>query len=153
MIGAVSPGARRNSQDCGDPIPSKRSGASSAAAAAAIIEGRANRHIDRPVTDTWWQRGVIYQIYPRSFQDANGDGIGDLDGILQRVEYCVSLGIDVLWLSPIYPSPMADFGYDVSDYYHSFLKEQPDLNWRNPDVVSAQRRGGLANETRAKVLL
>jgi alpha-glucosidase len=172
---------------------------------------------------------VIYQIYPRSFQDANGDGIGDLDGIMQRVEYCASLAVDVLWLSPIYPSPMADFGYDVSDYknvhpmfgtlaefdeltaeikrrdmklildyvpnhtsdehpwfkdsrsgrhsskrdwylwhdpradggppnnwlsnfggsawewdahtgqyyYHSFLNEQPDLNWRHPDVVSA----------------
>jgi alpha-glucosidase len=181
------------------------------------------------MTHTWWQRGVIYQIYPRSFQDANGDGIGDLDGTMQRVEYCASLGVDVLWLSPIFPSPMADFGYDVSDYnnvhpmfgtlakfdelvaeikrrdmklildyvpnhtsdehpwfkdsrssrrsskrdwylwqdpradggppnnwlshfggsawewdarteqyyYHSFLKEQPDLNWRNPDVVSA----------------
>jgi alpha-glucosidase len=68
------------------------------------------------MTDTWWQRGVIYQIYPRSFQDANGDGIGDLDGIMRRLEYCASLGVDVLWLSPIYPSPMADFGYDVSDY-------------------------------------
>src|SRR5882762_6016924 len=68
------------------------------------------------MTDTWWQRGVIYQIYPRSFQDTNGDGIGDLDGILQRLEYCASLGVDVLWLAPIYPSPMADFGYDVSDY-------------------------------------
>ncbi|HEY3658467.1 MAG TPA: alpha-amylase family glycosyl hydrolase [Steroidobacteraceae bacterium] len=181
------------------------------------------------MTHTWWQRGVIYQIYPRSFQDANADGIGDLDGIMQRVEYCASLGVDVLWLSPIFPSPMADFGYDVSDYnnvhqmfgtlakfdelvaeikrrgmklildyvpnhtseehpwfkdsrsgrrsskrdwylwhdpradggppnnwlshfggsawewdahtgqyyYHSFLKEQPDLNWRHPDVVSA----------------
>jgi alpha-glucosidase len=181
------------------------------------------------MTDTWWQRGVIYEIYPRSFQDANGDGIGDLDGIMRRLEYCTSLGVDVLWLSPIYPSPMADFGYDVSDYtdvhpmfgtlakfdeltaeikrrdmklildyvpnhtsdqhpwfkesrssrrsskrdwylwhdpgadggppnnwlsnfggsawewdahtgqyyYHAFLKEQPDLNWRHPGVVSA----------------
>jgi alpha-glucosidase len=68
------------------------------------------------MTDTWWQRGVIYQIYPRSFQDADGDGIGDLDGIMRRLEYCAWLGADVLWLSPIYPSPMADFGYDVSDY-------------------------------------
>lgn len=68
------------------------------------------------MTNTWWQRGVIYQIYPRSFQDGNGDGIGDLDGIMRRLEYCASLGVDVLWLSPIYPSPMADFGYDVSDY-------------------------------------
>lgn len=174
----------------------------------------------------WWQRGVIYQIYPRSFQDSNGDGIGDLTGITSRLDYLKDLGVDALWLSPIFPSPMADFGYDVSDYanidprfgtmadfdalvaaaharglrvlldyvpnhtsnqhpwfvesrtsrtnprrdwyvwrdpgprggppnnwvavfggsawtldsatgqyyYHAFLKEQPDLNWRNPDV-------------------
>jgi alpha-glucosidase len=177
----------------------------------------------------WWQRAVIYQIYPRSFQDSNGDGIGDLAGIRRRLDFCVSLGIDAVWLSPIYPSPMADFGYDISNYtdidstfgtmrdfdrmldeikhrglklildyvpnhtsnqhpwfeesrssrdnpkrdwylwrdplpggglpnnwlsnfggpawsldpltgqyyYHSFLKEQPDLNWRNPAVVEA----------------
>ena len=177
----------------------------------------------------WWQRAVIYQIYPRSFQDSDADGIGDLEGIRRRLSFCVSLGIDALWLSPIYPSPMADFGYDVSNYigidplfgsmgdfdrlleetkrsglklildfvpnhtsdqhpwfelarssrdstkrdwylwrdpapdgsppnnwlsnfggpaweldpltgqyyYHSFLKEQPDLNWRNPQVVAA----------------
>jgi alpha-glucosidase len=68
------------------------------------------------MTDQWWQRGVIYQIYPRSFQDADADGIGDLRGIAQRLEYCADLGVDVLWLSPIYSSPMADFGYDISDY-------------------------------------
>ena len=175
---------------------------------------------------TWWQRGVIYQIYPRSFQDSDGDGIGDLAGIERRLDYFAELGVDALWISPIYPSPMADFGYDVADhcgvdprfgtladfdrllaaaharnlklildfvpnhtseqhpwfiesrssrnnprrdwylwrdpapdggppnnwisdfggsawewdepsgqyYYHAFLKEQPDLNWRNPDV-------------------
>jgi alpha-glucosidase len=65
---------------------------------------------------SWWQRGVIYQIYPRSFQDSNGDGIGDLRGILERLDYCVRLGVDAIWLSPVYPSPMVDFGYDVSDY-------------------------------------
>jgi alpha-glucosidase len=64
----------------------------------------------------WWQKGVIYQIYPRSFQDSNGDGIGDLNGILSRLDYLVGLGIDAVWLSPIFPSPMADFGYDVADY-------------------------------------
>lgn len=64
----------------------------------------------------WWQRGVIYQIYPRSFQDTNGDGIGDLPGIIQRLDHVVKLGVDAIWISPIYPSPMADFGYDVSDY-------------------------------------
>lgn len=64
----------------------------------------------------WWEGGVIYQIYPRSFQDSNGDGIGDLEGIRQRLDYVASLGVDAIWLSPIFPSPMADFGYDVSDY-------------------------------------
>ncbi|MHA4741225.1 alpha-amylase family glycosyl hydrolase [Dyadobacter sp. MSC1_007] len=64
----------------------------------------------------WWQTGIIYQIYPRSFQDSNGDGIGDLKGILQRLDYLQWLGVDCVWLSPIYPSPMADFGYDISDY-------------------------------------
>jgi alpha-glucosidase len=64
----------------------------------------------------WWQTGVVYQIYPRSFQDTNGDGIGDLPGIISRLYHLVSLGVDALWISPIYPSPMADFGYDISDY-------------------------------------
>ncbi len=177
----------------------------------------------------WWARGIVYQIYPRSFQDSNGDGIGDLPGIIDRLDYLRWLGVDAIWLSPIYPSPMADFGYDVADftdihpmfgtladfdrllaeaharglkvildfvpnhssdrhpwfqesrasrtnpkrdwyvwrdpapdgapptnwlshfggsgwewdqatgqyYYHAFLKEQPDLNWRNPEVVAA----------------
>jgi alpha-glucosidase len=177
----------------------------------------------------WWQRGVIYQIYPRSFQDSNGDGVGDLSGIIARLDHLVDLGVDAVWISPIYPSPMADFGYDVSNYcdvapifgtladssrliteahsrklkvifdfvpnhtsnqhpwflmsrssrkneyrdwyiwhdpapgdgppnnwlsnfggsawewdektgqyyYHSFLKEQPDINWRNPEVKHA----------------
>src|ERR1700692_4819220 len=171
----------------------------------------------------WWQHGIVYEIDSRSFQDSNGDGVGDLNGILQRLDYLVQLGIDAIWLSPIYPSPMADFGYDVADYcaidrvfgtmedfdrllsevhrrglkmildfvpnhtsdqhpwflesrssrenpkrdwylwrdepnnwlshfggsgwewdettrqcyYHSFLKEQPDLNWRNPAVQEA----------------
>ena len=182
------------------------------------------------MTDTaWWQHGILYQIYPRSLQDSNGDGVGDLPGVLARLDYLVELGVDALWLSPIYPSPMADFGYDISDYtgidplfgtmadfdrllaavharglklildfvpnhtsdqhpwfqqarrsrtaprrdwyiwhdpapdggpptnwlsefggsawefdaatgqyyYHAFLKQQPDLNWRNPAVVAA----------------
>jgi alpha-glucosidase len=177
----------------------------------------------------WWQRGTIYQVYPRSFQDSNGDGVGDLPGIVSRLDYLRWLGVDAMWISPIYPSPMKDFGYDVADYtgvhplfgtmadferlvreahgrdlkvildfvpnhssdrhpwfaesrasrgnakrdwyiwrdpapgggppnnwlscfggsaweldeatgqyyYHAFLKEQPDLNWRNPQVVDA----------------
>jgi alpha-glucosidase len=171
----------------------------------------------------WWKRAVIYEVYPRSFQDTNGDGIGDLQGIIDRLDYLVDLGVDALWVAPIYLSPMADFGYDVADfckidpifgnmsdfdllleqmhrrglrlildfvpnhtseqhpwflesrssrdnakrdwyiwrdqpnnwtsnfggsawefdhltgqyYYHSFLKQQPDLNWRNPAVKAA----------------
>ena len=177
----------------------------------------------------WWQRGTIYQVYPRSFMDGNGDGVGDLRGILAKLDYVRWLGVDAIWISPIYPSPMKDFGYDVADYtdvhpmfgtladfdelvaaaharelkvvldfvpnhssdqhpwflearssrasprrdwyiwrdpapgggppnnwlscfggsaweldahtgqyyYHAFLKEQPDLNWRNPEVVEA----------------
>lgn len=177
----------------------------------------------------WWQKEIVYQIYPRSFKDSNGDGIGDLQGIIQKLDYIQELGIKVIWISPIFPSPMADFGYDVSDYtgihplfgsmedmdqllpalhqrgmklildfvpnhsssehpwfkasrssrhnpkrdwyiwkkpgpdggppnnwlsvfggsaweydketgeyyYHAFLKEQPDLNWRNPEVQQA----------------
>jgi alpha-glucosidase len=187
-----------------------------------------------PNDPEWWRRAVIYQVYPRSFQDSNGDGIGDIQGIIQRLDYLndgthQSLGVDAIWLSPTYPSPMKDCGYDVSDYrgvhpdfgtlddmdrliaechkrnirllldwvpnhtsdqhpwfiesrssrlsakrdwyvwrdarpdgslpnnwnsvfrgpaweldkatgqyyLHSFLKEQPDLNWRNPEVIQA----------------
>jgi len=181
------------------------------------------------MTDVWWKSTVLYQIYPRSFQDSGEDGVGDLAGIRARLDHLTELGVDALWLSPIFTSPMADFGYDVSDYcgidplfgrmadfdallndahargikvvldfvpnhssdrhpwfiesgssrnnpkrdwyiwrdpasdggppnnwlsefggrawtfdektkqyyYHAFLKEQPDLNWRNPDVVAA----------------
>jgi alpha-glucosidase len=177
----------------------------------------------------WWQRGVIYQIYPRSFMDSDSDGVGDLPGLISKLDYISALGVDALWLSPIFPSPMKDFGYDISDYtdihplfgtlrdfdrllaeahasdlklildfvpnhtsdahawfkqsrasrrnpkrdwylwrdpapgggppnnwlscfggsawhldvatgqyyYHAFLPEQPDLNWRNPEVVEA----------------
>jgi alpha-glucosidase len=177
----------------------------------------------------WWQTGIIYQVYPRSFQDSNGDGVGDLQGIIRRLDHLTWLGVTAIWISPIYPSPMADFGYDIADYtgihplfgtmndfdellnkahekgiklildlvpnhssnqhpwfleskssrdnpkrdwyiwkdaredgsppnnwlsvfggsawewdettgqyyYHAFLKEQPDLNWRNPDVQKA----------------
>jgi len=69
------------------------------------------------VDPDWWRGAVIYQIYPRSYQDSNGDGIGDLLGIVQRLPHVASLGVDAIWISPFFTSPMADFGYDVSDYY------------------------------------
>jgi alpha-glucosidase len=66
--------------------------------------------------EPWWKTDAIYQIYPRSFQDTDGDGVGDLKGVEQRLEYLGALGVNAIWLSPIFPSPMADFGYDVADY-------------------------------------
>ena len=64
----------------------------------------------------WWRNAVFYEIYPRSFQDTNKDGIGDLKGITQHLDYLKDLGVDAIWLTPIYPSPQVDFGYDISDY-------------------------------------
>ncbi|WP_170582641.1 alpha-glucosidase [Ruegeria arenilitoris] len=73
------------------------------------------KHSTKTASD-WWRGGVIYQIYPRSFQDSNGDGIGDLRGITRRLDYIAGLGVDAIWISPFFKSPMKDFGYDVSDY-------------------------------------
>src|SRR5260221_964732 len=77
-----------------------------------------NEESDRGTAGThlWWQRGIIYQVYPRSFMDSDGDGVGDLAGILSRLDYLHWLGVDAIWVSPIFPSPMKDFGYDVADY-------------------------------------
>ncbi len=68
--------------------------------------------IERP----WWESAVVYQVYPRSFVDSDGDGVGDLPGITGGLEYLAWLGVDAVWISPLYPSPMADFGYDISDH-------------------------------------
>ncbi len=68
------------------------------------------------ISTPWWQSGIFYQVYPRSFQDSNADGVGDLAGIVNRLPYLSELGIDAVWLSPVFTSPMADFGYDISDY-------------------------------------
>ena len=66
----------------------------------------------------WWKESVVYQVYPRSFCDSNGDGVGDLQGIISKLDYLKELGVDIIWLSPIYCSPLADQGYDISDYYN-----------------------------------
>src|SRR4051794_7317631 len=76
----------------------------------------ANTDWGRAMTTKWWKESVVYQIYPRSFQDSNGDGIGDLRGIISRLDYLKELGVDVVWLSPVYRSPNDDMGYDISDY-------------------------------------
>lgn len=67
--------------------------------------------------NNWWKESVVYQIYPQSFMDSNGDGIGDFNGIIQKLDYLQNLGVDVLWICPMYASPLVDNGYDISDYY------------------------------------
>jgi alpha-glucosidase len=89
----------------------------------------------------WWKHGVIYQIYPRSFQDSNGDGIGDLQGITGRLDYLAELGIDAIWISPIFASPMKDFGYDFSNY--------TDIHPMFGDMTSFDRLPAIRKEERS----
>ena len=69
------------------------------------------------MTEPWWKKSVVYQIYPKSFQDTTGNGIGDIQGIIIRLDYLQKLGVDVIWLTPVYQSPQKDNGYDISDYF------------------------------------
>ncbi|GAL27587.1 glucan 1,6-alpha-glucosidase [Vibrio variabilis] len=78
----------------------------------------------------WWHDAVVYQIYPRSFNDSNGDGIGDIPGIIEKLDYIQGLGVNVIWLSPVYKSPMDDNGYDISGYQEIAPEFGPWQTWR-----------------------
>ncbi len=92
------------------------------------VENKSNEvSATNPKDDKWWKEAIVYQIYPRSFKDSDGDGVGDLKGIISKLDYIKSLGIDIVWLNPIYGSPNADNGYDISDY-QSIMKEFGTMN-------------------------
>ena len=88
----------------------------------------------------WWKEGVVYQIYPRSFQDSNGDGVGDLRGIINRLDYIKDLGVDIIWLNPIYSSPNDDNGYDISDY-RNIMAEFGDMDDFEELLTGMHERG------------
>ena len=88
----------------------------------------------------WWQEVVVYQIYPRSFKDSNGDGIGDLRGVIEKLDYLHSLGIGAIWLSPVYKSPNDDNGYDISDY-EDIMDEFGTMADMEELIVEADKRG------------
>lgn len=88
----------------------------------------------------WWKEAVAYQVYPRSFNDSNGDGIGDLPGLIEKLDYLENLGIDVIWLSPMYPSPNDDNGYDISDY-KGIMSEFGTMNDFDQLLSSIHQRG------------
>ena len=87
----------------------------------------------------WWHGKVAYQIYPKSFCDTNGDGIGDLEGVISKLDYLKQLGIDIIWLSPIYQSPFVDQGYDISDYY-AIAKEFGTMEQFDRLLLEAKKR-------------
>ena len=89
--------------------------------------------------EVWWKNAVIYQIYPRSFMDSDGDGIGDIEGIIERLDYLEWLGIDAIWICPVYKSPNDDNGYDISDYM-SIMDEFGDMNDMDRLISEAKKR-------------
>ena len=90
----------------------------------------------------WWMGKVAYQIWPKSFADSNGDGIGDLEGIIGKLDYLKDLGIDIIWISPLYKSPLVDQGYDISDYY-DINPLFGDLETMDRLLAEAKKREGL----------
>ncbi|MEM1333163.1 MAG: alpha-amylase family glycosyl hydrolase, partial [Actinomycetota bacterium] len=91
-------------------------------------------------TRSWWRDALVYQVYVRSYADANGDGVGDLDGITSRLDHVASLGVDAIWLNPCYPSPQRDHGYDVADY-SGIHDEYGDLDAFDRLLAGAHARG------------
>jgi alpha-glucosidase len=110
-----------------------------------ILFGRKPQEDHSALGARWWKHGIIYQIYPRSFQDTDGDGIGDLEGIISRLGYLTWLGVDPIWVSPIYPSSMADFGYDITD--------DCDIDPVFSDLPFFSRLLGEAHRRRVKVIM
>jgi len=106
-MGAVFPGAVKIAAAAAGEGGESGKGSSDAAI---VVPAGADGH------DSWWRHAVLYEIYPRSFQDSNGDGIGDINGITSRLDYLKDLGVDAIWITPMYPSPGVDYGYDISDY-------------------------------------
>ena len=111
-----------------------------AAALAAVLAGPALCDAKTPTHHPWWNHAVIYEIYPRSFQDSNGDGVGDLNGVTQRLDYLKGLGVDAIWLTPFFPSPNYDFGYDVADYTNVAPEYGTMADWDHL-VAEAHKRG------------
>ncbi|MBI5567331.1 MAG: glucohydrolase, partial [Chloroflexi bacterium] len=93
------------------------------------------------MSQPWWQNKVVYQIYPRSFSDGNNDGVGDLRGIIQRLDYLQALGVDVVWLSPVYKSPNDDNGYDISDYRDIMTEFGTLTDWR--EMIDCLHQRGI----------
>ncbi|PYQ45110.1 MAG: glucohydrolase, partial [Acidobacteria bacterium] len=81
-----------------------------------ILTAQNSKKTPTSASRQWWQHAVFYEIYPRSFADSNNDGVGDLNGITSKLDYLKDLGVDAIWITPFFPSPQVDFGYDVSDY-------------------------------------
>ena len=92
------------------------------------------------MTEKWWHDSVIYQIYPKSFNDSNSDGIGDLRGIIEKLDYLNRLGIDLIWLSPVFSSPMKDNGYDIDDYY-AIAEQFGSMEEMEELIAEADKRG------------